>query len=870
MNDLHKTLFEVMKTIPRMAAVKLPELKSGGKRLREYVVGSPVRIRVSEQVDLEMDALIRDGELGSLGVVHRVDARTDVRRLIDQAAYLRHLLVEEMRSTANANRPAYAVEVVLALPGDDAPNLGETLRTILRDGTYLHAVGVNVWSRENGSLADPAAVRRAFSWLLAETERWFRSRPSAATPRQELQRLTLHDFRVAGPRVFEFGDDHQLHVVHGHNGSGKSSVCEALELLATGKVARLDGQDHDACLANREAGPSGAATIAIRQGREERRWTVAAAGISEPLGTMNPNAFRLDQTVADQLTHSTSADRARLFLSAFFDVESKGLLERSKLLADARTHLANLPTKIAESIGRKTNDLYELDDAKAREQLQWLGDPSTTNAVMTWDRFLDLMPLSRTQVDALGAMLPRAVRDRFQQSGPASAYELQNAAQALDDALQTLVPDLDRRKETLTNAVAVLERYALTAVGGAAESGGDLALLMRRWQRLHALHDLLEREEQIVETIYDVKQRGEVFGRKTEPYLSIMAVWPNDRRLQIRALGEDRDKARARVVSFVSDEERKAAAQAAAPADPVNLDALTAAASLGVFGEDLKQATPALGQALRDALAQGQPVTVHAGSSSIAVGTSGWGQELLAKSKAALAAITQLASARAELPAPPRTLVALLPALRELHKAAVQIGRLDAEDVKRLDDLFAENGALRQALNEMTALFTPARWAYRDVVPSASLRSSEQSLDLQAYGISAKFLLNTAELNTLALSIFLLCSRRDENPLRMLVLDDPLQNMDELTVTTIARGLARILRLWKRHIDHDASPWRVLLLLHGEDDVERIRSEVPCDVHLLPWLAPSAAAATADGKVPWSASLLREELQTLETVIEPR
>jgi len=104
----------------------------------------------------------------------------------------------------------------------------------------------------------------------------------------------------------------------------------------------------------------------------------------------------------------------------------------------------------------------------------------------------------------------------------------------------------------------------------------------------------------------------------------------------------------------------------------------------------------------------------------------------------------------------------------------------------------------------------------------------------------------------------------------MVVLDDPLQNMDELTVTTIARGLARILRLWKRHIDQDSSPWRIVLLLHGEDDVERIRGEVPCDVHLLPWLSPSATAATADGKVPRSASLLREELQTLDTVIEPR
>lgn len=859
--DLHADLAKILdpKRIPRMTAVALEDLSKDDTRLREYVVGAPVRIRVAQQVDFTMDALIRDGELGSLGIVHRVDADTDVRKRIDEAAYLRHLLIEETRSAENVNRPPYAVEVVFAVTGGDVPKLAETLRTILRDGMYLHAIGVNVWRPENGSLTDDAAVRRAFSWLLAETESWFASRPSAAGTGEALRRIALTNLRIAGPRVFELRQDHQLHIVHGHNGSGKSSLSEALELLATGKVARLEGQDHGKCLASREI-PDGTATIEVKFSRKKKTWTVETNGITDPLGTMNPNAFRLDQTVADRLTHSTSADRARIFLSAFFEVESKGLLERNKLLADAKTHFANLSPKIAQMIGVTEAGL---DDAMARTQLQWLAEPNTT----TWEKFLELMPLTKTQVHDLGAMLPREIGERYQQTGPAMTDDLQKAAHALDEALKTLVPELDQRKETLTKAVAVLEHYGTAAIGGDAESGGDLPVLLRRWMRLHARTDLFERQARIAETVNDAIQRGAERGSLGSLLAASAAVPAQD----LDASRMQRDEARGRVISFVSEAEAAVLAAAALepmPAFPPNVDALTAAAALGVFGDELRQARPALGQALRDALAQGRPVDVQAGTQSIlTVGTQGWGRELLAKAKAALAALTQLAESRAELPVAPRTLESLLPTLRELHRAATQIGKLDAEDVQRLDTLFAENGELRQALNELTALFTPARWAYRDVIPAADLKSSEQRLDLQAYGISAKFLLNTAELNTLALAIFLLCSRRAENPLRTLVLDDPLQNMDELTVTTIARGLARLLRLWKRHLDKDGSPWRLFLLLHGEDDVERIRGEVPCDVHLLPWLSPSAAAVPAKAEVPVSTSLLKDELQTLRNVI---
>jgi hypothetical protein len=224
----------------------------------------------------------------------------------------------------------------------------------------------------------------------------------------------------------------------------------------------------------------------------------------------------------------------------------------------------------------------------------------------------------------------------------------------------------------------------------------------------------------------------------------------------------------------------------------------------------------------------------------------------------------------------------VLTTLRKLREQAEAIAGHDRSALERLTALFARDGDLRQAVNETVALLTPARWAYVDVVPEARLEGAEESVELQAgqvelpdgrtEGISARFLLNTAELNTLALAIFLLCARNADNPLRVLVLDDPLQNMDELTVITIARGLGRLLRLWRRQGDGGPGggpPWRLLLLAHGEDDVERIRGEVACAAYFLPWLSPGDGTAAPAIGVEARPSLLAEELQPLDALLAP-
>jgi len=119
--------------------------------------------------------------------------------------------------------------------------------------------------------------------------------------------------------------------------------------------------------------------------------------------------------------------------------------------------------------------------------------------------------------------------------------------------------------------------------------------------------------------------------------------------------------------------------------------------------------------------------------------------------------------------------------------------------------LFGRAG-LRGNPIEALALLTPARWAYEDIVTRAEFASGDTSLELQTPDeVPVRLRLNTAELNTFAITLFLLCARRIENVFHMIVLDDPLQNMDELTVTTVARGLGRLLRLWQRFEDGESA-----------------------------------------------------------------
>ena len=187
--------------------------------------------------------------------------------------------------------------------------------------------------------------------------------------------------------------------------------------------------------------------------------------------------------------------------------------------------------------------------------------------------------------------------------------------------------------------------------------------------------------------------------------------------------------------------------------------------------------------------------------------------------------------------------VSIIHSLESLKTTADAYHIASNETIKEFQAQFLTGSKLALALNELTALFTPARWAYDDVSFSDS---KGEETELQQGGVSVSLTLNTAELNTLALVLFFLCAPSGQNPLRMLILDDPLQNMDELTVTTVARGIRRLMQLWKEPVSDSENgmlaDWQVVILLHGEESLERMRREIPAHTYYLPWQSPSSGS----------------------------
>ena len=261
------------------------------------------------------------------------------------------------------------------------------------------------------------------------------------------------------------------------------------------------------------------------------------------------------------------------------------------------------------------------------------------------------------------------------------------------------------------------------------------------------------------------------------------------------------------------------------------------------------------------------PVDVLQGNRVVLrVGAAGWAAPLIG----AIKEMELTSSLDLSDEAVPR-LHAVLERLRKVLVEARKVQGTDATVVQSMSELLAADGPLLAALNEVMTILTPARWAYSTLSAATQLERGQRLEFQDEDNVRAAYRLNTAELNTLALAFFLLGARRVANPLRLLVLDDPLHNMDELSVITVARGISKMLRLWATLDFADAgagtASWQVLLLLHGEEDTERFCEEVPCALYRLPWLLPSQDGASPSDEVPFQRSRLRPEFQKLAELL---
>ena len=907
---------------------------------------TPLRFRVAERLDLTADALVVDHELGTLALVHLVvppdpatpktesptppdDIGKHLRQRIGEAAYLRHLLLEDLRPGETQHRRSpFAVEVVFVI-ADPALSrtFGEQLRSVTRDVSLLHAIGVNLLEpRSPAPAASPATppptppryqasdIHRAFSWLLCKSREWMSSQlpssskpatPSAsasASPQEPLptglpSMVLLKNFRLRGSRRWQLLPGRSLHLVHGHNGSGKSSFVEAIELITTGRIEKLGPADCQSVITNRTIlakrktnGPvpraavqlqfpipapvpvpsKGSARSAPSPGAVSRlaSWRLTPTGVDRPLApefASRSGAFRLNQDVIKLLSRSSDKEQAKLLLETFFPEGYALASESQRALRERDQALAKLPSRLRKLFETETGTY---DETRATDALSWVQGPS-----IPWNRVLQLLPLDASQLHALQPLLPLNLQSHLERTGDATSWEpVFEAAKAIDEGIRSLLNRSASLLNSIRAAQTFLNAYQDVAIAAPEEPTGALPDLFHHWLQQLATIDILKREHALLATVEAVqRQLPDAFPPDQTPVLAAPAVFSlapaaTRRTQRLEAAEEQLRSARGKVANFVSPSERTRLLGSPTPAlGEFDLGALDAVAEAGGFGRDLISASPKLSEAVRLAFQSGQPVPVQVGNTAtLSIGAPGGFRTLTAGIEGVAHALLALESARTEFAAPDGGLHHTLTQFQILQQIAQRQQSLLANATASFRTRLQT--PLGAALNEFTAMLTPARWAYDDIVSRVDDTNASISLDFVQDNQPAPLRLNTAQISTFALAFFLLCNRAREHPLRLGILDDPFENMDELTVTTVARGLGRFLRLSQRLGDGPNS-WQLLLFLHGEQDMERIRREIPCATYFLPWLSPGAQLGKERPITADKTEILGDTLQDLTPIL---
>jgi energy-coupling factor transporter ATP-binding protein EcfA2 len=820
-----------------------------------------LRLRFGGYLDLRPAMLVCvPPPRGVLGVVY---ALPDQQGFVDAAAaavadavQLRQLLLEEAE---RFKQRALQVELVLLVPagiGDADKNaLAQEFNQIARYTGYLRLIGINVLAPAKRGGIERPALRRAFCWLLHETVEWFQHLGELAVTQPPLDwQLALTDYRLAGDRRFAFGGGAgRLHLVHGHNGSGKSSLVEALELLLTHHVERLDkaGQSpyYPAIRHRSRNGPppaDGTARAELRVGEGTTRCcTISPAGLNfapaDETATLRVHSFRIDQVFMNDLVRADLAGRAQLFLEAFAPNDTAMLAEVRAAEQGFDQAWAELPGPLA--LADPSADLA----GKLRwceEQLAPLTAPEGTSAAESTAAATGrarLLPIGAADL-ALLAPLWRSLPAQLAELDAAPPSAVASLLSRIDVELVALRAALPAMLVDLRVALRVMEEFAGWEAAGQVVSGASLQVDLERWLELKALVDLAGKYGDVVATLHNAAKRG--WSLRPDDAKALPASLPDAEAAALakkrRAeLQQELNDARERLRAWQGERPGGTATDTPAPSrrHVLSQDETLALDRAGAWLPSAVSPEP-LGRQFVEALASNRARTLHAA----VVGARNGLAKPIEEARALIAAAERVQHV------PQTNWVGSEQALarvRQVTDTAKRLnearGKLSGSFFQQLaagaDDQAAEatrrtSQRLQAAVNELLALMTPARWDYGDVGLRTTVEGGRPALGFSAEGDArADLLLNTAELSAFSLVLFLLLAPRVDNPLRLLVLDDPLQNMDEMTVCTLARALAGLIAVYP-------PGWSVLALFHGIDDMERIREEAPSAVYHLPWARP--------------------------------
>lgn len=795
----------------------------------------PVSITVDRHHEMQADVFVVDPGLGSIGVVHCIsteplDVSTAVSDWIEGAAYLRHLMgmrVDELRATgASQGLPSFVPSVELVLVVDSAAKealggLQKTLREFKAKSTLLHAIGINMAViAEVGKEADDSGLQRGFAWLLKETRAWLNSQSGAASegsqPRErkaaaEWETLEATDFRVGGTRIWRRfrrsskpagGATPLLHVLHGPNGSGKSSLAEAFEFAVYERSTRLRTADLSPLIhrsADRNEGPTKAEVKLLDgKGNVIIPRTVSCSTEGARSGEADSGAFgvamRFDEEVCDRLIRKDHTQRMAYWLSTYFPDERENWRKGRGARSTLKNALLGLGIEESSEAGIAFRDQVKSRLIGVAGQEFWNGAMVALGLPAEWRRVAgdaDRELLAANPADDAAA---KELHIRLLTVG---ARMVTRAARWLGPEFESYLRGLGKTTfRDSPESVVSVDEYERN---------------YRAWLENVARTELLRSAWRIRRTFVD-------WAPPKTDFLSRLRVPVDLEEIDaaVRAASGERDKLRQWLSSHSRPGAGKARGSREVSADLATADVepLAKAMEAGLF-EGLHPAGAA--SKLRLAFERRRAEEIH----GLLVGReSGWTQPLLNRWSDLVAMRDWMVARGWRQGSDPEMWARQLVGHMEATAGAVkELGGLDQKSADRLLELAPR---LPAALMELVELLTPASWAYQRLEVRMNLPEEDPnaaSFGLQSRGMELADVLNTAELNTVALAMHLLCAPLAVNQYKVLFLDDPLQNMDELTVTTVARALAKLFRLMGQtgHGELD-----FVLLLHAADDCERI------------------------------------------------
>jgi len=823
-----------------------------------------------EHYEPEADILINDCLLNALGMVYvfceagirgeSSDACSNfLKDCIDKACYLRHLFLVNAENEINSGNDkiqARTVELIVVSPHDLKTVFGKTLREIAQKTDYLYSIGVNLLTISDPGNQGPVEenrdkkyfndtdtnLDRAFSWLLPKTRKWYNP-PSAsdgASPDNNgarLQKITLNNFRLPGKRILTLEPKKTIHLVYGHNGSGKSTIVEALEMAVTGRSEHIeDTPDYDKVIRNKDSNNC-AGVVIKREGKEDYEFDVVKTGIyEEPLDVeLKATSFRLNQKVMALLTGTDNGWRANIFIDAFFPKDRKIVEDHNDCRAKAGKYFEKLPQDLRDSIIDKGQNRT----TAVIDTLAVLADEKVEKP----DELVEAcLPIPSKSLRCLESFCPGLSGPlEYLKQGKINGKVLMQ----IDDALEPVFSDIESIITGLLDALDILKKLNKWQVPH--NAAVDFLPTMDKLLEMTSWTDILEKYHVVVKSLKDSgvkpwnidEDMAQIFDR------SLLAVDDEMIMKKIESLSSERDRYRT-LLEPASPRENETEEGVPAAVQPVLT--LRETGCLNRLGKWMPY--PGLGDKINEAIKENKILSFV---ESLPIGGKDWDARLIEKTNDFLKVCNELKAVIDREKKPGKTGESLeepgkscIGRFRYLHNTLQTY-----QDLKDLDEevndtfiqLLKKDGKLIPVLNEMINLFTPSRWAYRDISLDHEISEKKHELHLMmgepdpgaVEKARADFRLNTAELNIFALSLFTLCAVRNQNPLSLLIYDDPLQNMDEITVTTIARGFNKLAKIFPGN-------WQIMMLFHGREDLERFCREIPAPVYFLPWLSPSSEA----------------------------